>query len=262
VFVRKVAPRGVCHDAGLQPRDLLLSFDGHELDRFGKTRRRALSRGAFSERLTIYDLAERIEIGKTVTFRVWRDGKEVSLSSVFEHRPEHDYAVSKVVEPVRKRIRYLVVGGVVFMDLAVNHIELLVEHNPSLINFFRGRHRVNPHVVVSAVLPECALPEDSVTAGELVTSVNGKPITTLADLQTALDGALAKAENAKSAEDKWFSFETSENSLVVFDLSKVETRHGVASHTVGESLGKRKRHRRHRKGKGKSKSGGSAPKQH
>jgi S1-C subfamily serine protease len=33
VFVRKIAPRGIAHDAGLKPRDLLLAFDGHKLDR-------------------------------------------------------------------------------------------------------------------------------------------------------------------------------------------------------------------------------------
>jgi len=253
VFVRKVAPRGIAHEAGLTARDLLLSFDGHELDRFGKTRRRA--DGAFSERLTIYDLAERIEIGKTVSFRVWRDGKEVSLSAVFEHNAKHDYAVPKIVEPVRQRVRYVVVGGVVFMDLALNHLELLVEHNPTLINFFRGKHRTEPKVVVSAVLPECALPEDSVTAGELVTRVNGVDIHSLDDLQAALDASLSKAEQATEASDKWFTFETSENSLVVFDLSKVETRHGTASHTVGESLhsNKQRRHRKKKGGKGKRK---------
>jgi len=256
VFVRKVAPQGICHDAGLKPRDLLLSFDGHHLDRFGKTLRSSKSGGAFSERLTIYDLAERIEIGKTISFKVWRHGAEVSLSAVFAHRREHDYAVPKIVEPVRQGVRYIVVGGVVFMDLALNHLELLVETNPTLINFFRGKHRTQPKVVVSGVLPECTLPEDSVNPGELVSRVNGKDIHTLADLQSALDSGLAAAAAAKSPEDNWFTVETSENSLVVFDLSKTETRHGSASHTVGQEFGSgkhRRRHRRHRRHHKKSK---------
>ncbi len=84
------------------------------------------------------------------------------------------------------------------MDLALNHIELLVEHNPTLINYFRGHSRVKPKVVVSSVLPECTLPEDSVTAGELVTRVNGKEISSLHDLQAALDESIHKSEASKA----------------------------------------------------------------
>jgi hypothetical protein len=68
---------------------------------FGKTyRRRTAQSSVYRERLTIFDLAERIEIGKTITLTVWRDGKEQSLSAVFAHRPEHEYDVRKIVEPV------------------------------------------------------------------------------------------------------------------------------------------------------------------
>jgi len=244
VFVRKVAPRGICNDAGLRPRDLLLAFDGHKLDRFGKTFKKQGVR--FSERMSIYDLAERVAIGSSITFTVWRDGQQQQLSAVFEHRPQHDYAVPKIVEPVRQRVQYVVVGGVVFMQLALNHIENLIETNPTLINYFRGKHRVKPRVVVSGVLPECTLPEDSVSPGELVTKVNGQKVALLSDLQHILDQSLhtKPADPSKN----WLTIETSENSLVVFDLGKVDTRHGTANHDVGHQMRGRK-HRKHRRGR-------------
>jgi len=155
--------------------------------------------------------------------------------------------VPKVVEPVRQRVQYIVVGGVVFMQLAINHIENLIETNPTLINYFRGKHRLKPRVVVSGVLPECTLPEDSVSAGELVTKVNGHDIALLSDLQRVLDETIHKPTDAAHPEKNWFTIETSENSLVVFDLSKVDTRHGTANHDVGHQMRGRK-HRKHRRG--------------
>jgi len=195
-------------------------------------------------------------MGKSLKMTVFRDGSKVDLNTVFAHRPDkHDYPVAKIVEPVRQKVKYVVIGGVVFMDLALNHIELLVESNPTLINYFRGKHRVEPRVVVSGVLPECTLPEDSVTAGELVTNVNGQPVHTLTDLQSALDAALSPATDAGAASDNWFTVETTENSLVVFDLKKVETRHGEATHELGTKFNRKsRRHNRDRKGhKGKHK---------
>jgi len=256
VYVRKVAPKGIAADAGVKTRELLLELDGHKLDRFGKTYRKGDS-GPFAERMTIYDLAERIEIGKKIDLVVWRERRRVPLSVVFgpPRDAAHEYAVKKITEPVRQRIGYIMVGGVVFMDLALNHIELLVETNPTLINYFRGKYRVQPRVVVSAVLPESTLPADSVQAGELVTRANGREVGTLSELQAVIDKTLRSKTDKNHPENNWLTIETSENSLVVFDLNKADTRHGFASHAVGHAFGpngpkhRRRRHRRRRRGR-------------
>jgi hypothetical protein len=140
-------------------------------------------------------------------------------------------------------------------------------------------------LVVSRVLPECSLPEDTVQAGELISKVNGQEVGTLSQLRAAIDGALKghssddgdgdgagdKGSARGGGQSGWLTVETTENSLMVFDLSKVETRVGRASHAVGRQFssmrgthygrshgrhrhrrrrrrgGRRRRHRRHRR---------------
>lgn len=77
VYVRAVDQKGIFRDAGVKQGDLLVSFAGHELDRFGET----LDNGI---RKNIYDLAERIPFGAPIELVLWRDGKEEVRNPLFQ----------------------------------------------------------------------------------------------------------------------------------------------------------------------------------
>jgi len=235
VYVRKVAPKGICNDAGIHGGDLLLAFDGHPLDRFGETQ---LRNGGLAERMNIYDLAERIEIGKNISFTVWRDHRSLTLYSKFAHSSHHDYAITDIFEPVLQRVGYVVIGGIVFMDLTINHLDFLLESNPSLVNYFKGQNRLQSRVVISGVLPESSIPENSLIHGDLVKTLNGKPISSLIDLQQQLDFLHTKlAQDTNKQSKHWLALETMEGSMVVLDLRKTHCRSGVAK-TGSSGVGK------------------------
>jgi len=223
VFVRKVAPRGVCMDAGMKDGDLLLEFDGYPLDRFGETTAaKTHSSLLASERMNVFDLAERIPIGKKVNFKLWRDGKSVDASATFAHQSHHVYPIDSIDEPVLQQVGYVIVGGVVLMDLSLNHLDFLLESNPSLVDFYKGDRRTEPKVVISSILPESSVPDGSLNAGDIIATVNNEPVSTLADVLRVVQAA--KASN----KSEFMAITTTENSMVVLPTQGIEIRHGTA----------------------------------
>jgi len=223
VFVRKVAPRGVCADAGMKDGDMLLEFDGYPLDRFGETTAtKTHSSLLASERMNVFDLAERIPIGKKVDFKIWRDGKPGELSATFAHQSHHVYPIDSIDEPVLQQVGYVIVGGVVLMDLSLNHLDFLLESNPSLVDFYKGDRRTAPKVVISTILPESSVPDGSLNAGDIIATVDGEKVNTLADVLRIVQSA--KTSN----KSQYLAITTTENSMVVLPKEGIEIRHGMA----------------------------------
>jgi len=178
--------------------------------------------------MNIYDLAERIDIGKNISFTVWRESKLITLYSIFAHLPHHDYAITDIFEPVLQKVGYVIVGGIVFMDLTINHLDFLVESSPSLVQYYKGINRLQPRIIISTILPEASLPEGSLVAGDLLSQVNGQPVNTLGELEARLDQLGDNVDENDTTKKHFLSFETAEGSLVVVNLLKTQVRRGHA----------------------------------
>jgi hypothetical protein len=228
-YVRKVAPRGICADAGLKDGDLLLEFEGHPFDRFGETQ------FGTQERMNIYDLAERVTVGKPVSFKIWRNGQSSVLSAKFEHIPQlHNYAIEEISEPVIQKVGYMIIGGIVFMDLTLNHLDFLLESSPILVAFYKGPNRLSSKVVISSILPESSIPEGALGDGDILDKVNGEHVNSLLELQNAMTKAHAHMVAEKSTKgSNLITIETTEGSKVVLDLATVVAKFGHA--TAGTS---------------------------
>jgi len=206
-----------------------LEFEGHPFDRFGETQ------FGTQERMNIYDLAERVTVGKSVTFKVWRNGHQLSLSARFEHIPKlHNYAIEEISEPVIQKVGYMIIGGIVFMDLTLNHLDFLLESSPILVSFYKGPNRLNSKVVISSILPESSIPDGALGDGDILDKVNGQQVNSLYELQKAMGKAHDNMISTKSAKgSNLITIETTEGSKVVLDLETVVAKFGHA--TAGTS---------------------------
>lgn len=230
VFVKRVYPYGFFDEAGVKQHDLLLSFDGFELDRFGfSTRAREHGTG---EIMNIYDLAERIPIGKEVEMKVWRDKRVMTVKAPF-NPPSKKYAVRLYEEPGKQGAgtgvgEFEVFGGLVVQPLTLNHVVALHQANTELIAYVQESNwklREQPRLIISAVLESGSSAGDrGVAAGGIVTKVNGKPVSTLEDFRKAWLPANFKkfiksqAKKEKSTEKLFWTLETRDGSLLVVDF--------------------------------------------
>lgn len=201
-YIKDVLKSSLMENAGVKPGDMLYKFNGHVVDAYGE------AKVAWSEdRVILKDLISRLSIGQDVAIVIYRNGEKKQIK--FKIEPPVMYPVREVF-PGYEEIDYEVIGGMVIMELADNHLELLSELNPFIINYEKPENKVDPILVVTHIMPgSYAHQVRSINPGDLIYKVNGKAVGTLVEFRKLLK---------KSMKTGVLSIETTEKTLAVFDF--------------------------------------------
>lgn len=204
-YVNKVFAGSLFEKAGVKEGDMLYELNGFSLDAFGEamvpwTR----------DKTSIHDLVSRLKIGDEVEIVIYRNGerKEIRFTFVLTE----PYPIRRCY-PDYEEISYEVIGGMVIMELADNHINLLSETVPFIINYTKAENKVDPVLVIAHILPGSqAQIVRSLIPGNLVREVNGIQVGTLQELRAAL---------SHSIETKFLTLKTEDGIFVVMPFAEV-----------------------------------------
>jgi len=101
----------------------------------------------------------------------------------------------------------------VVMELAMNHIEELIQDYPELVRFYQPENRVEPALIITNIVPgSYAHQVGSLEPGNIVFAVNDMPVKTLDDWNKALE---------KSVATGFVALKTDHNVLTVLLLEKI-----------------------------------------
>jgi S1-C subfamily serine protease len=213
LYVARVFPGSLLQQAGVVEGDIIDSINGYPLDPYGET-----SVEWSEDKLPINALLNRMEIGQQVTLQFYHDGQEKTVSFAFkpvDDRPiRHRY-------PWFEHVDYELFGGMVLMDLSLNHLDALAKDEPQvyrrLTSYEKRENQYEPRVMVTHVLPTSQTDEARIVAiGDIICSVNGMPVGTLADVRAAI---------AKGADDPQnqgcVTFKTEDKKLLVLPFGRV-----------------------------------------
>ena len=190
VVVYRIDPFGA-GKGYLQPRDVLLSVDGHPIANDGTV---LFDR----EQVVFAELLERKQWGDSISFQVWRDGAERTVNLPLTN-PADPYVFRNLYD---ERPRYYVFGGLVVAPLTREYLRTyergpLDQATQQLFYYSEyakidGLYEGNDEfVVLTRRLPHAvnAYADDYVDG--IVTEVNGKCIAKLADVKEALSKPVA-----------------------------------------------------------------------
>jgi len=182
VYISKVNNGTFFSNAGIMQGDILLRFDGWELDNYGQ------SIISPDQRMNIFDLGERIKNGRNVSMVVWRNGKNITKFAEFIYDKTEGKAIKFIEEPVREQVNYEVFGGMVVMELTLNHIDTFIQSNPNIGRYlYDNKKLLSKRLILSALLyPMTNVPEGSIMQGAIFHEVNGHPVNSLDDFRKAL----------------------------------------------------------------------------
>lgn len=160
VLVLGVGENSPAERAGLRSGDILVRFDGRDLE----------------SRAQLFTRVQRTKVGETVKLGIWREGEELELEAVIaEARPDTDSRRSTAEDgPRRSREEVLETVGVVVRDAAVNH-----------------RRRV----VVAEIRPD-SLADGKLQSGDIIVTLNRVPVVSSRDFYLQL-AASASAQTTQ-----------------------------------------------------------------
>ena len=187
VYVTDVLTGGAADKAGLRKGDVILAVGGKAIDQDGNYEDPAFGRIAFSHLTNTVS-----HPGDTLAFRVFREGKTLEIPVKMEPR-DHSKILSESYV-VDRAPRYIVLGGVVFMELSRPYLQEWggdwVKEAPQRLVFYDAFQNELPQdrdkiVFISQILPS----QDTIGYEGLdnlvVSKVNGREIRNLNDLAEA-----------------------------------------------------------------------------
>lgn len=192
--------------SGIQPGDMIYEIDGHPVDYFGD-----LQVLWSEDRVSLADYTSRLKLGDPLHLAYYRNGvrNEVDLT----------FSLTEAL-PVRGRypdfefIDYEVFGGLVVMELAINHIPLLNKHNPRLNAYLEFEKQLEPALVISHILPDSEAAKTRVLAlGDIIKEVNGEKVRTLPEFRAAIEKSRASNYVTIAIEGAIFAVLSYQNAL-------------------------------------------------
>jgi S1-C subfamily serine protease len=170
----------------VQPRDILLSIDGFDIDAEGNYN------DPQYKKLCLENLSSRGKFaGQTCKFKIWRDGKEMDVAYTLPKAAFTDALLPQ--ETFDQAPEYVLTGGLVFVPLTESYLRswgpTWRQHAPFRLAFYEN-DKVKPdrsqRVVLSQVLPNPANIGYDSLRNVVLDEVNGVKIKQIGDVLTAL----------------------------------------------------------------------------
>ena len=155
--------------------DILLEIDGKKIDNFGET-----NSNNISGKSSVSDILIQFNFNETINYKIWSSKNKKVIN--INYKLDYVYPV-KFCYPVYENVNYFVIGGLVLMDLTMNHVAIYEYIFNSFIDMDEMSFRIKPKVIVSSILPgSSVLKDDVIQKGDLLEYINDTKISTLDDV--------------------------------------------------------------------------------
>ena len=205
LYVVDVAQGSPLEKAGLKAGDMIYKIDNYPVD----TSEEMTVPWSKEDRISIIDYVARLKIGHKVTMEFYRKGTLKKLS----------FTLTQTESPFRRaypgyeKIDYEVLAGYVFMEITMNHVMLLAQYAPELMQFADLKKHVEPALIVTHVLLNSpGSRARSVGAGGIVAEVNGRKVKNLDEFRAAVP---------ESVKTGYLTIKTTDNQFVALALKEI-----------------------------------------
>ena len=160
--------------------DILLELDGKKIDNYGE-----MDSNNITKKINIDNYLIEKNLNDKINMKFW----SVKQKKIIEIDYKLDYIhpiISKY--PNVENIEYFVLGGLVIMDLTLDHLALFHTYYAYFIHIDEMAFRAKPKVIISSILSSSNIRKDEIiNTGDLLFYLNDVKINTLDDILNAID---------------------------------------------------------------------------
>jgi len=216
-IINKIAQNSPADKAGLKPGDIIVSFDGYTIDNYGMTKIPENIEKVHLDYL-IYNKSP----NDKVKLKFISDDTKKMSSITLNLSNNRFYLIDNFYPPIQK-IDYIVVAGLVMMNLTMNHINLLSNSNTDLLPYKDITNRNVNKVIITSIIPGSKVSTLNVYyPGEIIKSINDIEVSSIDDIKKLKDkGKENKYIKIVTEKNKYFVI-TTENAIIEDEiLSKI-----------------------------------------
>lgn len=183
-YVVEVVKGSTLDKAGVERGDMVYAINGYPVDMFGE-----MIVPWCEDKISIIDFVSRLAIGQELRLTVYRNGQRKDIKATFEMA---QLPTIRRIYPGYEEIDYEVFGGMVVMQLTLNHIQGMHAQAPGLAKFAEMRFQADPVLLITHIFPTSQLYRSrAISVGSTLNEVNGRKVHTLDDLRAAFKDSLA-----------------------------------------------------------------------
>ncbi len=178
-YVAHVFTNSLLEKAGVREGDMLYEVNGFRVDRFGE-----VSVPWSEDKVSVLELFNRFTVGDELAFTIYRKGDRKVLRFKLELA---NLPPVRQVYPEFEPQDYEIIGGLVVMNLTMNHVATLIEHSPHLLAYHKPQQQYEPAVVITHLFANSeAYKSRSLSPGVIIKEVNGQQVRTLDEFKKAV----------------------------------------------------------------------------
>lgn len=206
-YMAKVFKGTLLESVGAKEGDMLYEINGHRIDMYGD-----INVPWSEDKASLFEFLNRMTVGDTITMGIYRKGSFKEFKFKFE--PKYLPPIRMIYPEFEKdAIDYEIIGGMVVMQLSLNHVGILLPKAPDLVRYGKIEQQHDPAVIVTHVLPTSqAFKTRVLRNGEIIEELNGEKIKTLADFRKAL---------LKSKDSRYITVKTDDQLYAVMSVDKI-----------------------------------------
>ena len=206
-YIAKIFEGTLLANLGIKEGDMLYQINGYDVDLYGD-----INVPWSEDKISLLEFLNRLMIGDTLNFVIYRKGVRIEFRSCFEHT---------YLPPVRMiypefegdAIDYEIFGGLVVMPLSLNHVGILIQRVPRLVRYGDTELQHEPALVITNILPNSQASRARILGlGQIIEEVNDTKVKTLDDFRKAI---------LASKDTRYITLRTDENFYAVLSVDKI-----------------------------------------
>jgi serine protease Do len=194
-YVIEVVKNSTLYKAGVQPGDMIYELNGNRLDVYGD-----MSVPWSEDKVSLVDYVSRLSVGQDIDLVIYRNGVRKEIKAQFN---QSELPAIRRIYPGYEQVDYEVVGGMVIMELTLNHIQAMGSTITGLQQYAEMKNQNEPVIFITHILPGSEVFRTrTVTVGAVISEVNNIEVHTLADFRGAVK---------KGVDGKYLTIKASDN---------------------------------------------------
>jgi serine protease Do len=207
VVIKSIMNNSELKNKEIENGDILCNIGGYDVDNFSECRVEWNI-----EKVPLSSIVERYKVGEKIKMSFWSNKKKKMITINTELKSSDTIYPIRLKYPPFENIEWEIFGGIVMVELTLNHIENI----PFLMEYIKPEKRNHNKVIITQIYPGSSLSKFSILSpGSIIKKINNKEINTIKDIRNAISNPIKKNSQ------KYLKIETEDNKIAVLDMDKI-----------------------------------------
>ena len=207
VVIKSIMDKSELRDKGIESGDILCNIGGHDIDNFSECKV-----DWNMEKVPLSSIIERYKVDEKVKMKFWSSKKEKLIEINIKIKSSDTIYPLRLKYPPFEDIDWEIFGGIVMVELTLNHIENI----PFLIEYIKPEKRNTQKIIITQIYPGSSLSKFSILSpGSIVNKINNKKIYNIKDMRNAIKNPIKKNNI------NYLKIETENNKIAILEMDKI-----------------------------------------